>query len=71
MFELLECGPVVEIPMDTPLSEEQAWVHFRDLLKGIEYRMYHERNLKISIIYLAIAVRLSIGPLTRHPLKSE
>lgn len=38
VFELLDHGPVVEVPTDHPLSEEQARARFRDLLLGIEYR---------------------------------
>jgi [calcium/calmodulin-dependent protein kinase] kinase len=38
VFELLELGPVVEVPNDNPMEEEQARVRFRDLLLGIEYR---------------------------------
>lgn len=36
-FELLERGEVLEVPTDTPLSEEQAWSYFRDVILGIEY----------------------------------
>jgi len=38
VFELLERGEVLEVPTDTPLSEEQAWKYFRDVVMGIEYR---------------------------------
>lgn len=38
MFELLEHGPVVEVPSDNPMEEDQARTRFRDLLMGIEYR---------------------------------
>jgi len=38
VFELLERGPVLEVPTEQPLSEDQSWNHFRDLLMGIEYR---------------------------------
>ncbi|XP_052834038.1 calcium/calmodulin-dependent protein kinase kinase 1-like [Octopus bimaculoides] len=38
VFELLERGEVVSIPTDTPLSQEQAWQYFRDIVLGIEYR---------------------------------
>ena len=38
-FELLEKGEVMEIlPTDTPLGEDQAWIYFRDVVLGIEYR---------------------------------
>jgi hypothetical protein len=26
------------VPTDTPLTEEQAWKYFRDVVMGIEYR---------------------------------
>jgi [calcium/calmodulin-dependent protein kinase] kinase len=39
VFELLELGPVVEVPNENPMEEEQARIRFRDLLLGIEYRM--------------------------------
>lgn len=37
VFELLERGQVLEVPTDQPLSEEQAWTYFRDVVLGIEY----------------------------------
>lgn len=37
VFELLEKGEVMEIPTDEPLSEDQAWGYFRDVVLGIEY----------------------------------
>lgn len=37
-FELVERGPVLDIPTDTPLTEEQAWQYFRDTVSGLEYR---------------------------------
>ena len=44
VFELLERGPVLEVPTDHPLSEEQSWMHFRDLLMGIEYRKLKKKK---------------------------
>lgn len=49
MFELVEKGSVIEIPTDTPLSEEMAWKYFRDLILGIEYRNSHKTLSKILI----------------------
>lgn len=40
VFELLEHGQVLEVPTDKPLSEEEAWTYFRDVILGIEYREY-------------------------------
>ena len=37
VFELLELGPVIEVPTENPMEEEQARMRFRDLLLGIEY----------------------------------
>lgn len=38
VFELVEKGCVIDIPTDSPLSEEAAWKYFRDLILGIEFR---------------------------------
>lgn len=38
VFELVEKGSVMELPCDQPLSEEEAWKYFRDLVLGVEYR---------------------------------
>uniref|UniRef100_A0A0R3RJ06 calcium/calmodulin-dependent protein kinase n=1 Tax=Elaeophora elaphi TaxID=1147741 RepID=A0A0R3RJ06_9BILA len=38
VFELLENGPVLEIPTENPLDERVAWSYFRDTVKGLEYR---------------------------------
>lgn len=35
------CSPVMEVPTDSPLSEEQARLYFRDVILGIEYCKYH------------------------------
>jgi hypothetical protein len=48
VFELVEKGSVIEIPCDDPLSEDDAWKYFRDLVLGIEYRKYRENLLKVS-----------------------
>lgn len=40
VFELLEGGEVLQVPTDKPLSEEQAWTYFRDVILGIEYRKF-------------------------------
>lgn len=34
-------SPVMEVPTDSPLSEEQARLYFRDVILGIEYCKYH------------------------------
>ena len=47
VFELLERGPVVEVPSDNPLEEDQARTRFRDLLMGIEYRNLFEISYRL------------------------
>lgn len=37
VFQLLEGGPVIDIPTDNPLKEELARKYFRDTLLGVEY----------------------------------
>ena len=41
------CSPVMEVPSDTPLSEEQARLYFRDVILGMEYRKYLTQNKKL------------------------
>ena len=38
VFELLERGEVLTVPTDTPLNEKTAWLAFRDVVLGLEYR---------------------------------
>ncbi|XP_038549575.1 calcium/calmodulin-dependent protein kinase kinase 1b [Micropterus salmoides] len=54
-FELMEKGPVMEVPTDDPLTEEQARFYFRDVVLGIEYLHYHKiihRDIKPSNLLL-------------------
>jgi len=37
VFEFLEQGEILGIPTDSPLSEEEAWKSFRDVVQGLEY----------------------------------
>uniref|UniRef100_A0ACB8EDR2 Calcium/calmodulin-dependent protein kinase kinase 1 n=1 Tax=Sphaerodactylus townsendi TaxID=933632 RepID=A0ACB8EDR2_9SAUR len=37
VFDLLRKGPVMEVPCDSPFTEEQARLYFRDIVLGIEY----------------------------------
>ncbi|XP_042818816.1 calcium/calmodulin-dependent protein kinase kinase 2 isoform X1 [Panthera tigris] len=39
VFELVNQGPVMEVPTLKPLSEDQARFYFQDLIKGIEYQL--------------------------------
>jgi hypothetical protein len=40
VFELLERGQVLDVPTDKPLTLDQAWTYFRDVILGIEYCNY-------------------------------
>uniref|UniRef100_A0A8C7Q098 Protein kinase domain-containing protein n=1 Tax=Oncorhynchus mykiss TaxID=8022 RepID=A0A8C7Q098_ONCMY len=54
-FELLPKGPVMEVPSDTPFTEEQARFYFRDIILGIEYLHYQKiihRDIKPSNLLL-------------------
>lgn len=64
VFELLERGPVLEVPTEQPLSEDQSWNHFRDLLMGIEYLHHNHvihRDIKPSNLLLGDDGRLRIA----------
>lgn len=55
VFELVPKGPVMEIPTDSPLSEETARFYFRDVILGIEYLHYQKiihRDIKPSNLLL-------------------
>ncbi|KAM9384797.1 calcium/calmodulin-dependent protein kinase kinase 1 isoform 2-T3 [Pholidichthys leucotaenia] len=55
VFELMHKGPVMEVPTDNPLSEEQARLYFRDVILGIEYLHYQKivhRDIKPSNLLL-------------------
>ncbi|XP_027900352.1 calcium/calmodulin-dependent protein kinase kinase 1b isoform X1 [Xiphophorus couchianus] len=54
-FELMKEGPVIEVPTDNPLTEDQARFYFRDVVLGIEYLHYHKiihRDIKPSNLLL-------------------
>lgn len=64
--ELLERGEVLEVPTDTPLSEEQAWLSFRDVLLGLEYLHYQKiihRDIKPSNLLRADSGEVKIADL--------
>ncbi|XP_026876382.2 calcium/calmodulin-dependent protein kinase kinase 1 isoform X2 [Electrophorus electricus] len=55
VFELMQKGPVMEVPTDNPFAEEQARSYFRDVILGIEYLHYQKivhRDIKPSNLLL-------------------
>ncbi|XP_059913326.1 calcium/calmodulin-dependent protein kinase kinase 1 isoform X1 [Gadus macrocephalus] len=55
VFELMRKGPVMEVPTETPFSEEQSRLYFRDIILGIEYLHYQKivhRDVKPSNLLL-------------------
>ncbi|VDI36685.1 calcium/calmodulin-dependent protein kinase kinase, partial [Mytilus galloprovincialis] len=63
-FELVEKGEVMEVPTEKPLSEDQAWSYFRDVILGIEY-LHHQkiihRDIKPSNLLLGDDGHLKIA----------
>ncbi|XP_039612718.1 calcium/calmodulin-dependent protein kinase kinase 1 isoform X2 [Polypterus senegalus] len=55
VFELVQKGPVMEVPTDKPFTEEQARIYFKDVVLGIEYLHYQKiihRDIKPSNLLL-------------------
>ncbi|KAI1903740.1 hypothetical protein AGOR_G00030330 [Albula goreensis] len=55
VFELMQKGPVMEVPCDSPFTEEQTRIYFRDIVLGIEYLHYQKivhRDIKPSNLLL-------------------
>ncbi|XP_067328312.1 calcium/calmodulin-dependent protein kinase kinase 1 isoform X1 [Anolis sagrei] len=64
VFDLLRKGPVMEVPTDTPFSEEQARLYFRDIVLGMEYLHYQKiihRDVKPSNLLLDDEGRVKIA----------
>ncbi|XP_061073050.1 calcium/calmodulin-dependent protein kinase kinase 1-like isoform X2 [Conger conger] len=54
-FELMQKGPVMEVPSESPFVEEQTRFYFRDIVLGIEYLHYQKiihRDIKPSNLLL-------------------
>ncbi|MBN3308309.1 calcium/calmodulin-dependent protein kinase kinase 1 isoform X2 [Amia ocellicauda] len=54
-FELMRKGQVMEVPTDSPFTEEQSRIYFRDIVLGIEYLHYQKivhRDIKPSNLLL-------------------
>ncbi|KAJ3652130.1 hypothetical protein Zmor_018122 [Zophobas morio] len=66
VFELLERGQVLEVPTDKPLTPDQAWTYFRDVILGIEYLHYQRiihRDIKPANLLLSESDRVQIADL--------
>ncbi|XP_062890506.1 calcium/calmodulin-dependent protein kinase kinase 2-like isoform X4 [Mobula hypostoma] len=64
VFELVKQGPVMEIPTDKPLTEEQARFYFQDLTMGIEFLHYQKiihRDIKPSNLLVGEDGRIKIA----------
>jgi len=65
VFELLE-KHILNIPTEDPLSENQAWHYFRDVILGIEYLHYQRiihRDIKPENLLLTESGRVQIADL--------
>jgi len=66
VFELLKRGELLEVPAETPLSEEEAWKSFRDVILGLEYLHYQKiihRDIKPSNLLRADSGEVKIADL--------
>ncbi|ESN96086.1 hypothetical protein HELRODRAFT_67876 [Helobdella robusta] len=62
-FEFVERGCVLDVPTDTPLSEEVSRLYFRDVVLGIEYLHFQKiihRDIKPSNLLLSDSGRIKI-----------
>ncbi|KAJ8368369.1 hypothetical protein SKAU_G00083970 [Synaphobranchus kaupii] len=54
-FELMQKGPVMEVPSESPFAEEQTRLYIRDIVLGIEYLHFQKiihRDIKPSNLLL-------------------
>ncbi|KAG8182334.1 hypothetical protein JTE90_028179 [Oedothorax gibbosus] len=64
VFELVQRGPVINVPTNEPLPEMKAWQYFRDIVMGIEYLHYQKivhRDIKPSNLLLSNDDRIQIS----------
>ncbi|GIY71192.1 hypothetical protein CEXT_579911 [Caerostris extrusa] len=64
VFELVQRGPVINVPTTDPLPELKAWQYFRDIIMGIEYLHYQKivhRDIKPSNLLLTDDDRIQIS----------
>ncbi|XP_035217379.1 calcium/calmodulin-dependent protein kinase kinase 2-like isoform X2 [Stegodyphus dumicola] len=64
VFELVQRGPVINVPTNSPLSEMKAWQYFRDIVMGIEYLHFQKivhRDIKPSNLLLSDDDRIQIS----------
>uniref|UniRef100_A0AAZ3QE24 Protein kinase domain-containing protein n=1 Tax=Oncorhynchus tshawytscha TaxID=74940 RepID=A0AAZ3QE24_ONCTS len=55
LFDLMPKGPVMEVPTDSPFTEDQTRLYFRDIVLGMEYLHYQKivhRDIKPSNLLL-------------------
>ncbi|KAB0791796.1 hypothetical protein PPYR_03596 [Photinus pyralis] len=65
VFELLE-KPILNVPTDEPLSENNTWHYFRDVILGIEYLHYQRiihRDIKPANLLLTDSGRVQVADL--------
>ena len=62
---------VMDIPNSTPLSEDEAWNYFREVILGIEYREYisrrnhYVRDVPCPTTYLTLTRNVGLSPRQR------
>jgi len=54
LFTYLLSRCVLEVPTETPLSEDQALKYFRDVVAGIEYRTYARSRFRHCVLFSSL-----------------